>query len=326
MLLSVVIPVYNRSAELNECLMSFGPLLSYNEAELIVVDDGSDPVHRQAVEQMTDRFGARFVGLLHQGASAARNSGLDAARGEFVWFVDSDDSVVTASLPFLISSLAAMPTEAQVLLIGEMVANGSGGDGFEKFDGDAMRRVDFPDMLRVVSHAPVRTVFPRATNHTLLLLRRTWLMGDKTLRYPEGCALLEDTEFALRVVQKADCIMENPTLRLYCLHTEGLSTTSGAWSDERSSLFIGDVVEFFRFLEGYVDANDSGEVLYDLYRCYRFVYLRTLAVKGCPWCDIVWLRDAVRMKDPYVFAERLLFCKPIHKSISLLCRALRRRR
>ena len=93
MFLSIIIPVYNVEPWLRECLDSIAvsPLDCW---EAILIDDGS-PDGCPAICDEYARKDGRFR-VIHQensGVAAARNAGLDAARGEWCWFVDSDDVV-----------------------------------------------------------------------------------------------------------------------------------------------------------------------------------------------------------------------------------------
>lgn len=86
--LSVIVPTYNCEAWADECLDSVLRQLPEN-AELIVVDDGSqDATPRLLAAYENTRKNLRIVYRPHLGASAARNAGLEAARGEFVAFLD----------------------------------------------------------------------------------------------------------------------------------------------------------------------------------------------------------------------------------------------
>ena len=95
MKLSIIIPVYRVEATLDRCVQSVVNQ-SYTDFEVILVDDGSP----DRCPAMCDEWAAndtRFR-VIHQpngGLSAARNAGIDAARGEFVTFIDSDDYVST---------------------------------------------------------------------------------------------------------------------------------------------------------------------------------------------------------------------------------------
>jgi hypothetical protein len=93
--LSIVIPVYNAEKTLARCVDSLvGQKLTEGTLEIILVDDGS----RDESPALCDAYAARDarIQVIHQsnaGVSAARNAGLERASGEYVQFVDSDDSV-----------------------------------------------------------------------------------------------------------------------------------------------------------------------------------------------------------------------------------------
>lgn len=92
-MISIIIPVYNVERYLKECLDSVSILQGF-EFEAILVDDGSSDSSGVICDEYA-RSDSRFK-VIHQlngGVSKARNAGLDAARGEWVWFVDSDDVV-----------------------------------------------------------------------------------------------------------------------------------------------------------------------------------------------------------------------------------------
>lgn len=103
--LSVIIPTYNCWEFLSECLQSILQQLP-SDCELIIADDGSDD---RTAELLAGYEGAHenlhIVYREHEGASAARNAGLDAAAGEFVAFIDCDDCMrdgfLRDSLPLL---------------------------------------------------------------------------------------------------------------------------------------------------------------------------------------------------------------------------------
>lgn len=89
-LVSVVIPAYNRATLIGETLESvYGQ--TYEPLEVIVVDDGSSDSLEAALSPYIPR-GLRLIRHeVNKGAPAARNTGIAAARGEFVAFLDSDD-------------------------------------------------------------------------------------------------------------------------------------------------------------------------------------------------------------------------------------------
>jgi len=91
-LCSIIMPCYNRASFLAEAIGAIQAQSSPNW-ELIVVDDGSTDDTKPRLERLTQGLD-QSVRYLHQpngGAYAARNRGLDLARGEFIAFYDSDD-------------------------------------------------------------------------------------------------------------------------------------------------------------------------------------------------------------------------------------------
>ena len=94
-LLSIVVPCYRVEDFLDECLVSLR-FQHYREVEIIVVDDGSPDRSGEIARRHARRdLRVRVVTRENGGLSAARNTGIEHARGEFLTFVDSDD-VVTA--------------------------------------------------------------------------------------------------------------------------------------------------------------------------------------------------------------------------------------
>lgn len=90
-MMSVVLPVFNGQAYLAEAIDSI-VLQEGEECELIVVDDGSTDGSAEIVEKKRKQnFPIRLIYQENQGPSAARNRGIQEARGEWIGFIDADD-------------------------------------------------------------------------------------------------------------------------------------------------------------------------------------------------------------------------------------------
>ncbi|MBE6760026.1 MAG: glycosyltransferase, partial [Ruminococcaceae bacterium] len=88
---SVIIPVYMVEDYLRECLDS-AVKQTLSNIEIICVDDGSPDSSAQIVEEYASKHSTvRLIRKENGGQSSARNMGLDVARGEYVYFLDSDD-------------------------------------------------------------------------------------------------------------------------------------------------------------------------------------------------------------------------------------------
>lgn len=90
-LLSIIIPVYNAEKFINETIMS---IISqgYGSYELIIIDDGSKDNSYSLIKKFADRYDNIIIETQeNQGATFARNRGLELAKGEYILFFDADD-------------------------------------------------------------------------------------------------------------------------------------------------------------------------------------------------------------------------------------------
>lgn len=110
---SVIIPTYNRAHLLGRAIQSV-LAQTYEDFEIIVVDDASTDVTEQVVKSFADD---RINYIRHQknkGGSSARNTGIKAAKGEFIAFLDSDDEWVPKKLEKEINRLQTLSNEVGV--------------------------------------------------------------------------------------------------------------------------------------------------------------------------------------------------------------------
>lgn len=110
-LISIIIPIYNTASWLSRCLNS---ILSQNvdNCELLLIDDGSS----DGSETICDDYASQYtcVKVFHQvnqGVSAARNHGIKTAKGDYLWFVDSDDRVLPGAIQKLLDVIEASTPE-----------------------------------------------------------------------------------------------------------------------------------------------------------------------------------------------------------------------
>ena len=101
--LSIVIPAYNVEKYIANCIEScLRQDIPQNEYELVVINDGSSDGTMQIAQAYAAKYGnLRIVEQENAGLSVARNAGTAQARGEYIWFVDSDDTIKANVLGFL---------------------------------------------------------------------------------------------------------------------------------------------------------------------------------------------------------------------------------
>ena len=109
--ISIIIPVYNGQEYLSDtlnCILS----QSFSQFELIVVDDGSldgTPTILADFAQRDSRI--RVITISNSGVSVARNTGLDAARGRYIYMSDSDDLLHPQALEFMYKAITSLSVD-----------------------------------------------------------------------------------------------------------------------------------------------------------------------------------------------------------------------
>lgn len=107
--ISIITPVYNPGDYFPACLASLEAQTIFDRLEVVLVDDGST----DSSGALCDEFAAKHPGnvrVFHQksrGQAAARNLAIDAAEGEYVLLVDSDDAILPGACERLLSELEA---------------------------------------------------------------------------------------------------------------------------------------------------------------------------------------------------------------------------
>ena len=100
-LVSTIIPVYNGAKYLNTCLENILSQ-SYKNLDIIVIDDGST----DETAEITRKYPVNLIRHPHnRGLSAARNTGIDAAKGEYIHFMDVDDAINTDFYQEMVASI-----------------------------------------------------------------------------------------------------------------------------------------------------------------------------------------------------------------------------
>jgi GT2 family glycosyltransferase len=118
---SVIIPTFNRPADLERCLAALGQLeFPRDEFEVIVVDDGGRVDLENVVAGYRDQIGVTLLRQANQGAGPARNHGAAHAAGHFLAFIDDDCTPV----PEWLGAFDAAATRASDALIGGRTKNG----------------------------------------------------------------------------------------------------------------------------------------------------------------------------------------------------------
>jgi len=141
-LVSVVIPTYDRSEHLPDAVRSV-TAQTYDNIELLIVDDGSEhPVTEMGQDVPLDELAS--VTFIHhnenRGANAARNSGIRAATGEYIAFLDDDDEWDEEKIEQQVEAFERGGAEVGVVYTGKQASGPSGtGVTIPSAEGDVMK-------------------------------------------------------------------------------------------------------------------------------------------------------------------------------------------
>ena len=123
-LITVIVPIYNTEKYLDRCVESIVNQ-TYRKLEIILIDDGSTDNSPQMCDQWAEKD--ERIRVIHQsnvGAGMSRNVGIEAAKGEYICFVDSDDYIDVTMIEAV--TLEAQEKNADLVLFGHFVSDING--------------------------------------------------------------------------------------------------------------------------------------------------------------------------------------------------------
>ncbi len=213
-LISVIVPVYKAEAYLDFCVASILNQ-TYKNLEIILVDDGSPDGCPKKCDEWAKRDSRVFV--IHKenaGSAAARNTALDAANGELIAFVDSDDYISSDMYEYLFSLLK---DGADIAECGFVNVTGNNAD----FGGDEASKV-FSSLEAMKEHILDRLFRQLVWNK---LYKKEVLNG---VRFPVG-KKIDDEFFTYRAIGNAKKLVCSPkACYAYRQHSQSLMHSMGA--------------------------------------------------------------------------------------------------
>lgn len=252
---SIIVPVYNVQQYLSQCLKS---LVSqdYTDYEIICVNDGSTDGSRKMLSEWEVRLPQmRVIDRENGGLSAARNTGLAEATGDYVLFVDSDDWVDASML----STLAKAIDGQDMLCFACRRTDNNATDSLADEESDGWSYYNRHTLeSRIV---PFVCVWQRCY--------RRGFLDDNGLRFREGI-LHEDNEFTPRACLKAQRVKVIPdVLYNYRVRPGSIMTTRGLRSKESLVLIGNELSDLFAKETGI----DKTTVYRALTQCYQMAFV-----------------------------------------------------
>ncbi|MBQ1509038.1 MAG: GNAT family N-acetyltransferase, partial [Erysipelotrichaceae bacterium] len=198
--LSVIIPVYNAGKYIQETLDSILKQ-SLAHLEVLCVDDGSTDDSREIIQAVAEEDPrVRLITQENQFAGIARNNGLLHARGDYVHFMDADDTVLPYGYHCAIAK--AKSHDLDVLKFGGIAIEEATGKTRE---GYAMDGIGFADFMRLLDPEKDDVLFQISVTPWSGIYKRTFLT-DHHIEF-NGLRICNDRSFYIRCITLAKRIM-----------------------------------------------------------------------------------------------------------------------
>lgn len=229
--ISVIMPVYNAEPYLRKAIGSI-TVQTHKNLEIILVDDGSTDGSADICDSCAAADNRiRVIHKLNEGQAKARNIALDIATGDYIGFVDSDDSIHPDTYEYSLRLMLSQQADAVLF------------DCFMSEDPERQAPV-LPEQLLCLQGEQILPYFMtestrqgRLYSPCLCLYRRA-VLGN--LRFREG-KIYEDQDFKLKFIRACQTIVVSNQIKYYYLVT-GDSTTSGRLGLKNFDIIESDAI------------------------------------------------------------------------------------
>ena len=198
--LTIVVPVYNAAAYLPACLEQLQSQgFAAGAYEIVLVDDGSVDDSPRLCDEYARTIDC--VRAVHQGgnrgAGAARNRGIEEARGDYLYFFDADDAIEPGSLARLVERMKADGLD--VLFFGaRVVYESERAEALHPQDADYFRRITQPGILNGKAMFEHQVRAGDFCAQPCVQICKTSYVREGGVRFAEGM-VNEDNEFVIKI-------------------------------------------------------------------------------------------------------------------------------
>lgn len=260
-LVSIIIPVYNKASFIKETLES-ALEQTYLNTEIILIDDGSSDGSFEILQEYYQKYPDKIVLIdqENQGVSAATNKGIEAAKGDYIQFLDADDLISPDKIANQIKLLEAQPfstiasCEWRIFKDTLKQSQSMPYSVFQNFDSG----LDL--LLRFWNHQEMMAISSYLTHRSLI---------EKAGAWDESLTINQDGEYFTRVLLHADKVVYDSEGKVY-YRTPGESNVS----QQKTEKAMKSLLESYRCYEREVlKFEDSPGVRIALKKVYqKFIY------------------------------------------------------
>ena len=264
-LISVIIPVHNVNKYLKEALDSVINQ-TYKNLEIIIIDDGSTDGSEVICDEYKEDFRTKVIHQKNKGLSAARNIGLEIAKGEYIAFLDSDDAFRPNMLSTMICANEKIDADIIVCGYDTYHTEGNMGCNLKKMRKGVHYKQDI--LTGTKAQSMLLTGEMNCSVWNKLFKKSLW----NDISFPVG-HVYEDVHVILKLFEKSKYVLTIPQVFVIYRRRIGSITTSEAIEH------IKDYILAYRIVDDYIDLHTPAVFSYEEVNSYRARIARELSFK-----------------------------------------------
>ena len=195
---SIIIPVYDcKNYMLNRCLKS---ILNqkYKNIEILIIENGPQKLSEKIIREFNDNRIIYYY-IPKADVSNARNYGLKKIKGEYVFFVDIDDTITNNAIEELVNTIENKNCDAILFNYNKLINNSIQKNNFEYEEGivynDKIMNVVIPDLISTNLWGSIWRVFYKVS-----------LIKDNKIKFKQDIKVAEDLLFNIEIFSKINSI------------------------------------------------------------------------------------------------------------------------
>lgn len=233
--ISIIVPVYNVEQYLEKCVDSILNQ-TFKDFELILVDDGSPDNSGAICDQYAEKDSrVRVIHKENGGLSDARNAGIEAARGKYLGFIDSDDYIADDMYELLYNNIIEENADLSICGIYDVYKENA-----PKILPEFRKVCTKGEMIKMILEAKLVSV------HAVNKLYKRDIF--KTIRYPVGI-ITEDAAIIFQVLDRCKKIIVDTNQKYFYFHRDE------SISSKKFSIRDLDTIEVWKINEEWISKN-----------------------------------------------------------------------
>jgi len=228
-LVSVLMPVYNAGQFVDAAIKSVLNQ-TYDNIELIIVDDGSTDNSLSVIQQFTQDNRIIFISQANNGAAAARNAAFKVSHGDYIMYMDADDCIEKRKIERQVKTLAEM---------GDVDAVSSACWDFFHYDTTEAK---FPNYTIYKSYSRPLEMIAEMLNSGEMMQTSCWLTPrhiiEETGGWDEQISINDDGVFFTKVLLRASMVVFCPNAYVYYRRGHASLSTSDIYTDAKITALL----------------------------------------------------------------------------------------